>query len=125
MTQSVIQGDVGDVHNDLVTHRRIQANRIDMHIAEAGSGPAVVFVHGFPELWYSWRHQLPVVAEARLHAVAPDLRGYGETDVAVADESYAVSNACAESARTLPADAARGFDSNGRVSRAGVTLTNA
>ena len=44
---------------------------IDMHIAEAGSGPAVVFCHGFPELWYSWRHQLPVVAEAGFRAIAP------------------------------------------------------
>jgi pimeloyl-ACP methyl ester carboxylesterase len=79
-----------------ITHRRIQSNGIEMHIAEAGTGPLVVLVHGFPELWYSWRHQLPVLAEAGYHAVAPDLRGYGETDVSQADESYAVSNLAAD-----------------------------
>src|SRR5258705_13241413 len=48
-----------------------------MHLAEAGSGPLVVLCHGFPESWYSWRHQLPALAEAGFHAVAPDMRGYG------------------------------------------------
>jgi len=50
-------------------------NGLDMHVAEAGAGPLVVLLHGFPELWYSWRHQLPVLARAGFHAVAPDLRG--------------------------------------------------
>jgi len=63
-----------------------------MHIAEAGNGPVVVLVHGFPELWYSWRHQLPILATAGYHVVAPDLRGYGESDISPADESFAVSN---------------------------------
>jgi pimeloyl-ACP methyl ester carboxylesterase len=79
-----------------VTYRRIQTNGIAMHIAEAGSGPPVVLVHGFPELWYSWRHQLPVLAEAGCHAVAADLRGCGATDVTAVDESYAVSNLAAD-----------------------------
>jgi pimeloyl-ACP methyl ester carboxylesterase len=79
-----------------VTHRRIQTNGIGMHVAEAGTGPLVVLVHGFPELWYSWRHQLPVLAEAGYHAVAPDLRGYGETDAPPVDESYTVSNLTAD-----------------------------
>lgn len=51
-----------------------------MHIAEAGSGPLVVLLHGFGQYWYSWRHQLPVLAAAGLHAVAVDLRGHGDTD---------------------------------------------
>jgi pimeloyl-ACP methyl ester carboxylesterase len=51
-----------------------------MHVAEAGSGPLVVLLHGFPESWYSWRHQLVALAEAGFHAVAPDQRGYGGTD---------------------------------------------
>src|SRR5579863_9072363 len=61
----------------LVTHRSVRANQIDIHLAEAGHGPAVVLCHGFPELWYSWRHQLPALAEAGYRAFAPDLRGYG------------------------------------------------
>jgi pimeloyl-ACP methyl ester carboxylesterase len=53
-----------------------------MHVAEAGpeSGPLVVLCHGFPESWYSWRHQLPALAAAGFHAVAPDMRGYGGSD---------------------------------------------
>jgi pimeloyl-ACP methyl ester carboxylesterase len=81
---------------DAVTHRRLQSNGIGMHLAEAGSGPLVVLLHGFPELWYSWRHQLPVLAAAGYHAVAPDLRGYGDSDASVADEGYAPSNLAAD-----------------------------
>jgi pimeloyl-ACP methyl ester carboxylesterase len=51
-----------------------------MHIAEAGTGPLVVLCHGFPESWYSWRRQLGALAAAGFHAVAPDMRGYGQTD---------------------------------------------
>lgn len=51
-----------------------------MHIAEKGTGPLVVLVHGFPELWYSWRHVLPALAAAGYHVVAPDMRGYGQTE---------------------------------------------
>jgi len=63
-----------------ITHRTIQTNGINMHIAEAGSGPLVILCHGFPESWYSWRHQLSGLAEAGYHVVAPDQRGYGQTD---------------------------------------------
>lgn len=63
-----------------ITHRQVQTNGISMHIAEAGEGPLVVMVHGFPGLWYSWRHQLPALAKAGFHAVALDQRGYGRTD---------------------------------------------
>ena len=51
-----------------------------IHVAEVGSGPMVLFIHGFPESWYSWRHQMSVVAEAGMHAVAIDVRGYGLSD---------------------------------------------
>jgi pimeloyl-ACP methyl ester carboxylesterase len=61
-------------------HRAIETNGIRMHIAEQGSGPLVALCHGFPESWYSWRHQLPALADAGFHAVAPDMRGYGQTD---------------------------------------------
>jgi epoxide hydrolase A/B len=63
-----------------VSHRFVEANGIRIHVAEQGKGPLVVLCHGFPESWYSWRHQLPALAEAGFHAVAPDMRGYGQTD---------------------------------------------
>lgn len=47
-----------------VTHRSIETNGIRMHIAEQGTGPAVILLHGFPESWYSWRHQLSLLADA-------------------------------------------------------------
>ncbi len=62
-----------------VTHRYVDAGGLRMHIAEAGSGPLVVLLHGFPESWYSWRHQLTDLARAGFHVVAPDQRGYGRT----------------------------------------------
>ena len=67
--------------------RTIAANGIRIAVTEAGEGPAVVLCHGFPELAYSWRHQIPALARAGFRAVAPDQRGYGGTDrpAAVAD----------------------------------------
>lgn len=63
-----------------INHRFVETNGIRMHIAEAGEGPLVVLCHGFPESWYSWRHQITALAEAGYHVVAPDQRGYGQTD---------------------------------------------
>lgn len=63
-----------------VTHRTLRVAGRAMHVAEAGEGPLVLLLHGFPELWYSWRHQLTGLAGAGFRAVAPDLRGYGRTD---------------------------------------------
>jgi pimeloyl-ACP methyl ester carboxylesterase len=63
-----------------VTHRTIEANGIRLSIAEQGTGPVVLLCHGFPESWYSWRHQLKALADAGYHAVAPDMRGYGDSD---------------------------------------------
>jgi len=71
-----------------VNHRYVDTNGIKMHVAEQGEGPLVVLCHGFPELWYSWRHQLPALAKAGYHAVAPDQRGYGQTDRPEAVEAY-------------------------------------
>ncbi len=71
-----------------MNHRSINTNGINMHIAEQGQGPLVILCHGFPELWYSWRHQLPALAEAGYHVVAPDQRGYGQTDRPNAIEAY-------------------------------------
>jgi pimeloyl-ACP methyl ester carboxylesterase len=71
-----------------VTHRSIETNGIHMHLAEAGAGPLVLLCHGFPESWYSWRHQLSALAEAGFRAVAPDMRGYGRTDRPEAIDQY-------------------------------------
>src|SRR5580704_3558014 len=60
-----------------ISHRFIETNGIRMHIAEQGSGPLVLLCHGFPELWYSWRHQIGALADAGYRVYAPDLRGYG------------------------------------------------
>jgi Predicted hydrolases or acyltransferases (alpha/beta hydrolase superfamily) len=73
-----------------ITHRTVKTNGINMHLAEAGEGPLVILVHGFPELWYSWRHQLPALAAAGYHAVAPDVRGYGDTDKPHDIKAYAM-----------------------------------
>jgi len=62
------------------TLRFIEANGIRMRVAEQGAGPVVLLCHGFPESWYSWRHQLKALADAGYRAVAPDMRGYGQTD---------------------------------------------
>ena len=71
-----------------LTHRFIETNGLRMHLAEQGEGPVVLLCHGFPELWYFWRHQLKGLAAAGFHAVAPDMRGYGETDRPEAIDQY-------------------------------------
>ncbi|OPG05795.1 alpha/beta fold hydrolase [Microbispora sp. GKU 823] len=62
-----------------VTHRLVSSPAGRIHVVEQGSGPLVLLVHGFPECWYSWRHQLPVLAAAGYRAVAVDVRGYGRS----------------------------------------------
>src|SRR6516162_5000539 len=71
-----------------ITHRMIGTNGIRLHVAEQGRGPLVILCHGFPECWYSWRHQLRALAEAGFRAVAPDLRGYGRSDRPEEVEKY-------------------------------------
>ena len=73
-----------------IRHRTIPVNGIEMHIAECGEGPLVLMCHGWPELWYSWRHQLVALADAGFHAVAPDMRGYGGTSAPEAIEAYTI-----------------------------------
>src|SRR5260370_39286632 len=63
-----------------INPRMVATNGIHMHIAESGAGRPVVLCHGCPESWYSGRHQLHALAEAGLHGIAPDMRGYGQTD---------------------------------------------
>ncbi|KAL8028948.1 hypothetical protein ABFX02_14G195800 [Erythranthe guttata] len=73
-----------------IEHRTVSVNGINMHLAEKGGegGPVVLFLHGFPELWYTWRHQLTAFAALGYRAVAPDLRGYGDSDAPAEASSY-------------------------------------
>jgi pimeloyl-ACP methyl ester carboxylesterase len=84
-------------------HRYVETNGIRMHVAEAGEGFPVVMCHGFPELWYSWRHQLPFLADNGFRAIAPDMRGYGETDAPKDPSGYRTSSICADIAGMLDA----------------------
>src|SRR6266511_5786382 len=79
-----------------VQQRSVETNGIRMHIAEQGAGPLVVLCHGFPESWYSWRHQLPALAAAGFHAVAPDMRGFGKTDKPPAVGDYDIQHLTAD-----------------------------
>lgn len=63
-----------------VIHRDVAANGARFHIAETGDGPLVMLVHGFPQFWWTWRHQLAALADAGFRAVAMDLRGVGGSD---------------------------------------------
>jgi pimeloyl-ACP methyl ester carboxylesterase len=62
------------------THQQVAANGAQFHVAEMGTGPLVICLHGFPEFWWTWRHQLPALAEAGYRVAAMDLRGYGGSD---------------------------------------------
>ncbi|MER5521043.1 alpha/beta hydrolase [Streptomyces sp. NPDC002763] len=70
------------------THRVVSGGGRRIHLVEQGTGPLVLLVHGFPEGWYSWRHQLPVLAAAGYRAVAIDVRGYGRSGKPVAPDAY-------------------------------------
>ena len=78
------------------TNRTIRTNGISMALRDEGTGPAVVFCHGFPELAYSWRHQVPALAAAGFRAIAPDQRGYGATDRPEAVTAYDMQNLTAD-----------------------------
>lgn len=72
-------------------HRHIKANGIHMHYVEQGQGIPVILCHGFPHLWFSWRHQIPVLANAGFRVIAPDMRGMGQTEAPLAVEAYDVA----------------------------------
>lgn len=79
-----------------ITHRTVQTNGIHLHLAEAGQGPLVLLLHGWPESAYSWRHQLVALADAGYHAVAPDVRGYGQSDKPEPIEAYSMKQLLAD-----------------------------
>lgn len=75
---------------ETISHRTVAVNGINMHVAEKGEGPVVLLLHGFPELWYTWRHQILSLASRGYRAVAPDLRGFGDTDAPADLRSYSI-----------------------------------
>src|ERR1700689_220318 len=70
----------------------VENNGIRMHHVEQGSGPLIVLCHGWPESWYSWRHQIPALADAGYRVGAPDQRGYGHTASPDAIAAYSIFN---------------------------------
>ena len=74
-----------------IRHHTVSAGGLGIHVAEAGpvDGPPVLLLHGFPECWYSWRRQLPALAQAGFRAIAPDLRGYNLSDKPGRIDDYA------------------------------------
>lgn len=84
--------------------RYINTNDIRMALYEQGEGPPIVLLHGFPELAFSWRHQLPALAAAGYRAVAPDLRGYGRTDKPDGVEQYTMQELIADVTGLLDAE---------------------
>ncbi|WP_419842132.1 alpha/beta fold hydrolase [Candidatus Poriferisodalis sp.] len=92
-----------------VRHHDVNALGTRIHVAEMGEGPLVLFVHGFPESWYSWRYQLPAVAAAGYRAAAIDVRGYGRSSAPTAVEDYRMVRHVADNVgvvRALGADQA-------------------
>lgn len=71
-----------------IQHHDVDALGTRIHVAELGEGPMVLFVHGFPESWFSWRHQITAVADAGYRAVAIDVRGYGRSNAPLAVDEY-------------------------------------
>src|SRR3954465_10545480 len=99
-------------------HRDVSANGVRLHAAEAGEGPLVLLLHGFPQFWWTWRHQLPGLAASGLRVVAPDLRGYGASDKP--PRGYDLPTAAADAAAVVRAlgeqeAAVVGSDWGGRV----------
>lgn len=71
-----------------IEHTTVTVNGISMHIAAKGEGPLILFIHGFPDLWFSWRHQIAALSSSGYRCVAPDLRGFGDTDAPANPTAY-------------------------------------
>jgi pimeloyl-ACP methyl ester carboxylesterase len=83
--------------------RRVPTNGIELAVHELGEGPAVLLLHGFPELAYSWRNQIGPIADAGFHVIVPDQRGYGDSDAPADSQSYSVKNLVADATGVLDA----------------------
>lgn len=82
-------------------HRYLEGNGVRLHYVEAGSGPLVVLLHGFPEYWYTWRYQIPALVAAGYRVVAPDLRGYAHSSKPEPVGAYAVDHVADDVARLI------------------------
>jgi pimeloyl-ACP methyl ester carboxylesterase len=86
-----------------MTERRIATNGVELQVLDEGEGPLIVLCHGFPELAYSWRHQLPALAGAGYRVVAPDMRGFGRSSAPPEVEAYDIVTLCADMCGLLDA----------------------
>ena len=73
-----------------LAHRYADLGDVRLHYVEAGEGPLVLLLHGFPQFWYQWRHQIPALVEAGFRVVAPDMRGYNLSDKPLGVQAYRV-----------------------------------
>jgi pimeloyl-ACP methyl ester carboxylesterase len=79
-----------------VSERTVAVNGIDLHVIDEGEGPLLVLCHGFPELAFSWRHQIPALARAGYRVLAPDMRGFGQSSAPAEIEAYDVMELCGD-----------------------------
>ncbi|MGH8034657.1 MAG: alpha/beta fold hydrolase, partial [Lysobacterales bacterium] len=88
----------------IIRHRKVLSNGIRLRLAEAGpeTGPLLLLAHGWPESWYSWRYQIPALAAAGFHVVAPDMRGFGDSDAPREIATYDILNLVEDLAGLLP-----------------------
>jgi pimeloyl-ACP methyl ester carboxylesterase len=86
-----------------MAERRLELSGIELHVVDEGTGPLVVLCHGFPELAFSWRHQIPVLAREGYHVVAPDMRGFGESSRPLEADAYDVVSLCGDMTALLDA----------------------
>jgi pimeloyl-ACP methyl ester carboxylesterase len=86
-----------------MSERTVAVNGIELNVVDEGEGPLVVLCHGFPELAYSWRHQIPALAQAGYRVLAPDMRGYGKSSAPQAIEAYDVVTLCEDMCGLLDA----------------------
>ena len=86
-----------------IAHQQIQLGEVELHVAECGEGEPVLLLHGFPELWYSWRHQMQAIAASGRRAIAPDLRGFGGSSSPAAIEAYDIEQLTGDLAALLDA----------------------
>ncbi|XXX82600.1 alpha/beta fold hydrolase [Sorangium sp. So ce134] len=89
-----------------LSHRFTERSGVRLHYVEAGEGPLVVLLHGFPELWYSWRHQISALVEAGYRVIAPDMRGYNLSDKPRGVAAYAIGELTADVAALIEASGA-------------------
>jgi len=80
----------------MAVERQLKLNGIELHLLEEGTGPLVVLCHGFPELAWSWRHQIPALAAAGYRVLAPDMRGFGGSSIPAQIEAYDILSLCAD-----------------------------